>query len=126
MRRGVGEEGADLARHRAVVVETRLDEDEVGTAAHSRYRRHGGVDAIGSRLIARGRDDAPVHAADSHRPTPQMGIVALPDRRIEGVHIDMDDLAAPRRLARIVPIPSARRRGEDGFRTVKSKWSPYT
>src|SRR3546814_4356200 len=83
MRRVVGEDGADLARHLAVDVETRLDEDEVGTAAHSRYRRHGGVDAIGSRLIARGRDDAPVHAADSHRPTPQMGIVALLDRRIE-------------------------------------------
>src|SRR3546814_4208180 len=31
-----------------------------------------------------------------------MGIVALLDRRIEGVHIDMDDLADPRRLACIV------------------------
>src|SRR3546814_5986761 len=39
MRRVVGEDGADLARHLAVDVETRLDEDEVGTAADRKSTR---------------------------------------------------------------------------------------
>jgi hypothetical protein len=32
-------------------------------------------------------------AADRHRLAPERRVVALLDRRVEGVHVDMDDLA---------------------------------
>jgi hypothetical protein len=35
-----------------------------------------------------------VTAADSDRLVFQSGIVALLDRRVEGIHVDMEDLAA--------------------------------
>jgi hypothetical protein len=31
--------------------------------------------------------------ADGHRPSPEIGIVPLFDRRVEGVHVDVDDFA---------------------------------
>jgi hypothetical protein len=54
----------------------------------------GRSNAEGARLVARRGDYAPFGAvADSDRTAPKLGIVALFDRRIEGVHVDMNDLA---------------------------------
>ncbi len=48
-----------------------------------------------SRFIGGCRHDtAFARAADRHRLAAQFRIVALFDRRVKGIHIDMDDLAA--------------------------------
>ena len=96
-RRVIGEDRADLVRDRAIGVEARLDEDELGAAALGGDRGHGRADAVFARLVARRRDHAAHLAADRDRLAPQLRIVALLDRRIEGVHVDMDDLALGRR-----------------------------
>jgi hypothetical protein len=49
------------------------------------------------RLIARCRHHAALtRTADRDRLAAQIRIIALLDRRIEGIHIDMDDLARSR------------------------------
>ncbi len=49
-----------------------------------------------SRLVTRRSNHAPLcWEEDRHRSTHDSGIVALFDRRIERVHIDVDDLANP-------------------------------
>ncbi len=52
---------------------------------------HGRAHAIGARDIAAGRDDATLAAADDQRPVDEGRVVALLDRRIEGVAVDMGD-----------------------------------
>src|ERR1051325_10882623 len=93
-RRVALEEGADLVRDGAVLFEIRRDED-AGRAEALRARGgHGGVDAELARLVGPGADHAPLaRPADDHRLAAQRGVVALLHRRIECVHIDMDDLA---------------------------------
>ena len=55
------------------------------------------MDPKGPRLIARRRHHAARPAmADRHGPAAQGGIVALFDRRIKGVHVDMNDFFDPR------------------------------
>jgi hypothetical protein len=47
-----------------------------------------------SRLVTRGSNDAAFGwVADRHWSTPESGIIALFHGRIEGIHIDVDDLA---------------------------------
>ena len=53
--------------------------------------RHGGSDAEGAREIAGGGDHAAVAAADDHRLVGERRVVALLDRGIERVAIDMGD-----------------------------------
>jgi hypothetical protein len=53
--------------------------------------RHRRAHAEGARDIAGGGDHAAMAAADDHRLVAQRGIVALLDRRIEGVAIHMGD-----------------------------------
>ena len=89
----VEKDRADLLRYRAVDVEPRLDENQVRAAAPGRDRRHGRTDAVFAGLIACRHDDAAVPAADRHGPALERGIVALLHGRVEGVHVDMDDLA---------------------------------
>ena len=89
----VGEDRADLPADLAIDVEPRLDEDQVGTRPLGRDRRHRRPHAERARLVARRRDYPAMPAADRHRLAPQRRIVALFDRRVEGVHVDMDDLA---------------------------------
>jgi len=49
-----------------------------------------------SRFVTCRSNDAPFRwVADRDGPTLEGGIVALLDRRIEGVHVDVDDLANP-------------------------------
>ena len=72
----------------------RLDEDQLRAEFHRLAARHRAVHAEGARLVARGRDDAAaLGVADRHRAAAQRGVVALLDRGVEGVHVDVDDAA---------------------------------
>ena len=86
--------------------------------------RHGRADAEGARHVAAGRDDAALAAADDHRLVGERRVVALLDRGVEGVAIDMRDrqrVRAPRGAtgaasrrpgsARPLPATSAGSRG---------------
>ncbi len=54
-------------------------------------------------LVARGRDDAACPGSpDRDRLPPQLRIIALFDRCVERIHVDMDDFARPGRLGRAV------------------------
>src|SRR4051812_12247810 len=84
----------DLAGNRPVDLEARRHEDEFGTEAKRLHRGHGGADAELPRLVAGGGYDAALaRAADGNRPPAQRRIVALLDAGIEGVEVDMADLA---------------------------------
>ena len=97
-RRVFGEDRADLPRHLLVDVEARLHKDQVGTFPLRGDRRHGGAHAELSRFVACRRDDAALpRSADGDRLAAQLRIVALLDGGVEGVHIDVDDLALLRR-----------------------------
>ena len=89
----VGEDRADLARNLPVNVEARLDEDQLGAFPFGGNRRHRRSDAERARLVARGGHHSAMPATDSDRLPLQLRIIALFDRRVEGVHVDMDDLA---------------------------------
>src|SRR3954469_15728389 len=55
---------------------------------------YSGMDPEAARLIARRSHDATLSGAtNGHRLTPQLGIIALLDRRIERIHVDMNDLS---------------------------------
>ena len=107
----VGEDRADLLGDGAIGIEARLDEDEPGAAALRARRGHGRADAIVARLVARRSDHAAHSAADRDRLAAQRRIVALLDRGVEGVHVDMDDLARDVVHALCLSLT-------DGFRTV--------
>ena len=64
----------------------------VGTELQRLTRRHRRAHAEGARDVAAGRDDAaPAAAADDQRLVGKLGPVALFDRRVEGVAVDMGD-----------------------------------
>ena len=93
-RRVVGEDGVDLARDGAVDVEPRRHEHQFRALPHGGGRRHGRAHAERARLVARRGHHAALGAvANRHRPAAQLRVVALLDRRIERVHVDVDDLA---------------------------------
>jgi len=84
----------DLKRDLFVNVETWLHEQELGASPFRGDGSHGGMDPEAARLIARRSHDATLlRATNGHRLTPQLGIIALLDRRIERIHVDMDDLS---------------------------------
>ncbi len=88
------ENGADLVADGAIGVEAGGDEDEIGAEPARLSAGHSRAHAECARFIARRRDHAArAAAADGDREPAQLGIVALLDRRIESVHVDMDDLA---------------------------------
>ena len=92
----VGEDRPNLLGDGAVDVEPGRDEHEFRALAHRDGRRHGRSNAETSRLVARrGNDAAFGRIADRHRLAFEGRIVALFDRRIERVHVDVDDLAHP-------------------------------
>ena len=101
-RRVFGEDLPDLERDRLVDVEPRLYENQIRAFSLSRERRHRGAHAELARFVARGRDDAAFpRSADRDRLPTQRRIVALFDRCVERIHVDMDDLARScRRLGR--------------------------
>jgi hypothetical protein len=94
LRRIVSEDRVNFTRHGAIDVESRRYDHEVWAFARRRARRHCRVDAEFARLVAGGGNDTALRGiADSDRATTQRGVVALLDRRVESVHVDVDDLA---------------------------------
>ena len=92
--RVLGEHGADLLRHCLVHVEARPDEDQLGAFPPRRDPGHGRSHAEAPGLVARRRHDAALARA-AHRDglAAQGGVVALLHGRVEGIHVDVDDLA---------------------------------
>jgi hypothetical protein len=93
-RRVLQEDRADLARHLLVDVEARLDEHQLRAEPLGGRRRHGRAHAELARLVAcRHHHAALAAAADRDRLAAQRRVVALLHRRIERIHVEMDDLA---------------------------------
>ena len=87
----------DLVGDGTVMIEPRHHEDEMGTLAQRRDRGHGRVDTVLACFIAGGRHHASLLAiAHSDGLTAIVGVVALFDGGIEGIHIHMDYLAVHR------------------------------
>ncbi len=76
------------------------DKDCLGAKRTSLGRRHGRVDPEPPYLTAASSNDAPAigGATDDQRLTAELRSVALLDRRKEGTHIHMDDLAETDRI----------------------------
>jgi hypothetical protein len=93
-----GKDVAYLKRHHLVDVEARLDEDQVGALPFGCDRRHGRADAEFSCFVARRRHDT-AFTGTTHGDglAPQLRIVPLFDGSVKGVHVDVNDLALPRR-----------------------------
>ena len=95
--RVAGEDRPDLLRDLLIDLKARLHKNEAGTPALGRDRRHRRVDAERSRLVAgRSHHSSGVWAAHSHRLAAKLRIVALLDRRVERIHIDVNDFARQR------------------------------
>ena len=96
-RRVVSIDCVNFTRDRALGVEPRRDEHEVRAFAHRRARQHRRAHAKFARLIACGGHNASLRSvADSDRaPTPR-GVIALLDRGVESVHVDMNDFLTPK------------------------------
>src|SRR5258708_4336227 len=84
-----------------------MDEDAGGAEAHGPRCRHGGVDAELARLIRGSADDAPLtRPADDDGLPAQRRVVALLDRRVECVHVDVDDLAQHESMVNRLTTPA--------------------
>jgi hypothetical protein len=93
----LGENLADLPADSLVDLETRLHEDQVWTLPFRSNRRHRRPHAELPGFVARSGDDsALLRAADRDGSAAQARIVPLLDRRVEGVHVDVDDLSLRR------------------------------
>ena len=79
-----------------VNVEARREDDEIRTTLQGHERRHGRVDAECARLIIARRQYAAAlpHAANPDRFTAQRRPIAHFDRRVEAIHVEMDDGAS--------------------------------
>ncbi|MEH2472410.1 hypothetical protein V1281_006400 [Nitrobacteraceae bacterium AZCC 2161] len=78
----------------------RFHEDEVRALATGGDRWHRRTDAELSGFVARcSHNVAFAGSSDGHRLAAQLRIVALLDGSVEGVHVDMDDLALAGRIS---------------------------
>src|ERR1700730_13758486 len=94
-------DGADLLGDRLVDLEARLDKDQIWTLPLRGDRRHRRAHTELARLIACRRDDAALpRSTHGDRLAAQFRVVALFDRRVERIHVDVDDLPAARRTDR--------------------------
>ena len=75
----------DIFRH------VRLDDGGVRAELQRLEHRHRRADAVGARDVAAGRDHAALAAADDQRLVGESWVVALLDRGVEGVAVDMGD-----------------------------------
>ena len=91
--RGIfGKDLTDLKRDRPINLKPRLNEDQIRAPPLSRDRGHGRVHAELSRFIASRSDDAACfRSTDRYWLSAQLRIVALLYRRVERVHIDVND-----------------------------------
>ena len=87
----------DLLRDCLVDLEAWLHEDQVGALPLRGNRWHGRPDAELARFVAGRRHDAALAgSADGDRLAAEIRIVPLLDRRVKGIHVDVDDLALRR------------------------------
>jgi hypothetical protein len=88
-----GEDLADLLRDSLVDLEAGLQEDQFRTLPPGRDRCHRRPHAERARFVAGRRHQAALAgSADGDRLAAEIRIVPLLDRRVEGVHVDVDDL----------------------------------
>jgi hypothetical protein len=91
------EDRMDVPRNVLVDLKARLHKDQVGTLPLGGHRQHRRSHTKLARLITRSGDDSPLaQTAHRDRLSAQLRIIALLDRCIEGVHVDMNDFALPR------------------------------
>ena len=83
---------AHLAADADIFFHVRRDDDRLGAGFERLEHRHRRAHALDAGDVAGGRDDAALAAADDHRLVLQFRIVALFDRRIEGVAVDMGEM----------------------------------
>ena len=125
LRGEVEHHGADLAAGAGVFRHVRANHLGMGAQPPRLEHRHRRAHPEGARDIAGGGDDAAMAAADDDGLVAQRGIVALLDRRIEGVAVHMRDgepgelwmAGKPRRAAG----GAARARGRDIGKTVAAE-----
>ena len=79
-----------------VFCHVRRDDDGVRAGLQRLEHRHGRMDAVSARDVAGRRNHAALSAADDHRFVGKARIVALLDRGVEGVAIDVRDGEADR------------------------------
>src|SRR5271166_3037607 len=93
-RRVLNKNSMDLARNGAIDVEARRHEHQFRALTHRRGRRHGRTHAEGAGLVTRRGHDPPLGAVSNRDGAPsKRRVVALFNRRIERVHVDVNDLA---------------------------------
>jgi hypothetical protein len=93
-RRERAEDGHDPPAHLGVVIVVARHEDGVRAEPLRLHRRHGGVDPEHARLVAgRRHHTTGARTAHDHRLAPQLGPAPLLDRRVERVHVDVEDRA---------------------------------
>ena len=86
------ENPVNLPRHFAVDFHPSGNENQFGTQPSGRNGRHGRTDAVAPRLVAgRGDHAAAFGTAYGQRTAPVFGVVALFDRRVERIHVDVYD-----------------------------------
>ena len=91
-RRELVEHGEDLLRHRAVMTDARMHHDRLGATAQRFACRHCRVHAELADFVARGCDDATIAAATHDDGfAAQLRVVALLDRCVERIHVDVQD-----------------------------------
>ncbi|MNE54965.1 hypothetical protein D3C80_1497820 [compost metagenome] len=92
-----------------VFAEVGFDDHGVGAGLQRLEHRHGRADAVESSHIAGGGDDPAFAAADDHRPVAQFGPVALLDRGVEGVAVQVGDGQVAQFIMSDHPTRGARR-----------------
>ena len=90
-RRAFQHHRADLAADRRVLFHVGLDDLGLRAGLERLEHRHGRAHAVGAGDVAAGGDHAPVAAAHDHRAVAKLRAVALLDRGVEGVAVEMGD-----------------------------------
>ena len=91
LRREIQHHRPDLAADGGVLLHVGLDDGRLGAGLQSLEHRHGRMHAVGAREIAARGDHTPVTAADDHGDVAKLRAVALLDRGVEGVAVEMGD-----------------------------------
>ena len=118
---------ADLPRDGDVLLHVRRHDDRVGTEPLGREHRHRRMHAVLPGDVAAGRDHPARAAADDQRLVGELGMVALLDRGVERVAVDVRDRETEQLLMSDQPRRAAgraaRRRplGLERRRTVAAK-----
>src|ERR1039458_7620669 len=82
------------ARDGTIAREIRRYEDRIGTQALRSYCRHGRMHTEAPGLVRRSADDRAIaQPSNDHGLAPQRRVIALLDRSVKSVHVDVDDFA---------------------------------